>query len=266
MNGIARTTTPNAQEMVVELPGTPADAAAPGCGLHDAFYARAAEDPHRAALTWSTGQASYRELRTNSLAVAGALAVAGVRPGDGVAVVGPAGPDTVTAFLGILSAGAVYVPVVAESAEDIERLLQRAGARMALFASGAQPSWLPSLTVAEALGIGARSRVTEPVPCDPGAPAYRVVGSGGRHTEVSHARATQAVDELIRSLGARAGGAVHIGEATEPGRSVLAMAAALTVGAAIVSAEVPPYRDRCVVRSFPYAIPVTSAFDAATAS
>ena len=89
--------------------------------------------------------------------MAAALDVAGIKPGDTVAVLGPKDADQITALLGILAAGAVYLPVgIDQPAERAERMLDNGGVRMALVCGDQPPTWLPALTVAEALRIGRR--------------------------------------------------------------------------------------------------------------
>ncbi|MGV0745740.1 AMP-binding protein [Mycolicibacterium sp. XJ870] len=218
--------------------------------LHHGFFARAAAAPAAVALIGPDGEQSYAELRTQALAVAGALGVAGVRPGDRVAVLGPAGPDTVTALLGILAAGAVYVPIAAtEPTEQSAQLLTRAGVRMALFAGDEHPSWLPALTVAEALRVGAWAHDVDAAQPDPDHEAYLVLG-----TAVTHAEAVDAVDELNRHLGISTEDRIAAAPGRETELSVLAAVAALTAGAALVVAD------------YPRAKSVSAALDTAAAS
>lgn len=80
--------------------------------LHDAFFALAEQDPDRTALRWRDGGAqTYGELAGRALAVGLALTDAGVRPGDTVAVVIAKGHRQIPAVLGVLAAGATYVPI-----------------------------------------------------------------------------------------------------------------------------------------------------------
>ncbi|MCW1823087.1 AMP-binding protein [Mycobacterium senegalense] len=128
----------------------PAAAAEP---LHQGFFAHAHGAPDDVAVFGPTTRWTYGQLREQALAVSGALAVAGVRIGDRVAVVGPTGLDTVIATLGILAAGGVCVPI--DTADPAEPILDHTGVRMALFTGDGPPNWLPALTVSEALRIGA---------------------------------------------------------------------------------------------------------------
>ncbi|ONM50498.1 non-ribosomal peptide synthetase [Nocardia donostiensis] len=82
--------------------------------LHQGFFDHAATTPDAPAVVWGLngeGLWTYGELAAQALAVAGALRAAGVRPADTVAVQLPKGPDQILAVLGVLAAGAAYVPI-----------------------------------------------------------------------------------------------------------------------------------------------------------
>ena len=79
------------------------------------------------------GRLSYRQLWDRAARVAGGLADGGVRPGDRVANLLPAGADWVISFLGTQLAGAVAVPVNTRFAEpEIEYVLSDSGAAVVL--------------------------------------------------------------------------------------------------------------------------------------
>ncbi|MGW5146827.1 amino acid adenylation domain-containing protein [Rhodococcus koreensis] len=80
--------------------------------LHAGFFERAAATPDAVALTWASGTVmTYGALADGALRVAAALASTGVTAGDAVGITLPKGPDQVIAVLGVLAAGAVYVPI-----------------------------------------------------------------------------------------------------------------------------------------------------------
>ncbi len=83
--------------------------------LHQGLFEHARTTPDAPAVVWSRdgadGAWTYRELAAQALAVAGALRDNGVESGDAVAVQLPKGPDQIVAVLGILAAGAAYVPI-----------------------------------------------------------------------------------------------------------------------------------------------------------
>lgn len=67
--------------------------------------------PDATALTMGKGTLTYAELNTRSAALAGGLAARGIGAGDLVAVALPRSFDLVVALVGILRAGAAYVPL-----------------------------------------------------------------------------------------------------------------------------------------------------------
>ncbi|WP_439658268.1 amino acid adenylation domain-containing protein [Lentzea sp. HUAS TT2] len=79
--------------------------------LHRAFEAAADAHPDRLALTCGERSWTYAELDAAANRVAHTLAADGVRRGDRVGVLLERGERVVTAILGVLKAGAAYVPV-----------------------------------------------------------------------------------------------------------------------------------------------------------
>ncbi|MFD9789951.1 amino acid adenylation domain-containing protein [Streptomyces sp. NPDC059070] len=86
-----------------------ADADAP-C-VHDLFDAAAARTPYAVAVTGTDEILTYDELRRRSDALAAHLVARGVRPNDLVTVFLDRSAAMVVALLGILKAGAAYVPL-----------------------------------------------------------------------------------------------------------------------------------------------------------
>ncbi|WP_448504853.1 non-ribosomal peptide synthetase [Mycolicibacterium thermoresistibile] len=172
-----------------------------GDALHHGFFRAAAATPDAPAVIGSDGVLSYAELRDRVVAVAGALGVAGIRPGDTVAVMGPKNAEQVTALLAISAAGAVYVPVgVDQPADRAANILRTAGVRMALVCGDEPPTTLPALTVAEALRVGARCTGFEPAATDPAESAYVLFTSGStgepKGVEVAHDAAMNSIEFL----------------------------------------------------------------------
>ena len=87
--------------------------------LHEVFAATAAEHPHSLALRLATpdpdatrrSQLTYAELRCRAAQFARYLVGRGVRRGDRVVICLPRGLDQYMSLLGVLEAGAAYVPV-----------------------------------------------------------------------------------------------------------------------------------------------------------
>ncbi|MEZ0068066.1 amino acid adenylation domain-containing protein [Streptacidiphilus sp. MAP12-20] len=101
--------------------------------VHAEFARRAAQNPHSVALISGTRQIDYRDLDAYANRIANALVAQGVRRGDRVAVHVPRSIEMVAAWLGVLKAGAAYVPVdPAFPDERVARLLAEAAPRAVL--------------------------------------------------------------------------------------------------------------------------------------
>ncbi len=80
-------------------------------GIPEYVAGWAARHPSRVALVFDGEEITYADLDDRIRRFAGWLEAAGVRPGDRVAVHLGNSPEFVVAFLGVLAAGAVHVPV-----------------------------------------------------------------------------------------------------------------------------------------------------------
>jgi pyochelin synthetase len=104
-----------------------------GTCLHAPFVARALESPDRIALAYGDGELTYGELLAHSHLVAEELLARGVRPNELVAVVMQKGWEQIVAVLGVLMAGAAYLPIDARwPALRRHQLLEQGEARIAL--------------------------------------------------------------------------------------------------------------------------------------
>lgn len=214
-------------------------AAPSGYALHHGFFAQAAVRPDATAVIGSTGRLTYAQLRKQVLTVAAALKVAGIRTGESVAVMGPKGPDQITALLAVLAAGAVYVPVgIDQPAERAERMLKGGDVRMALFCGDGPPTWLPALTIAEALRVGARADEIEPAATDPHGLAYILFTSGStgepKGVEVTHDAAMNTIEALNGHFGVGPDDSVLALTHLESDLSVLDVFGTLAAGATVV--------------------------------
>src|SRR5215472_17162181 len=80
-------------------------------GLHEVFRQRARELPGRTAVEFGGERLTYQELDSSSDQLAGWLTSQGVQAGDVIGLCFPRGIDMVVAALGILKAGAAYLPI-----------------------------------------------------------------------------------------------------------------------------------------------------------
>ncbi|WP_431940878.1 amino acid adenylation domain-containing protein [Nocardia grenadensis] len=214
--------------------------------LHESFFDRAAREPGRLALGWRSGSLTYGELATQALAVAGALDAAGVRVGDTVAVLVPKGPRQIPAVLGVLAAGATYLPIgTGQPAARRDRILRRGGARVALV-DGATgfPDEVIALPLDRALSA---DPLAGPRDCDPAAVAYVLFTSGStgepKGVEVGHRAAANTVDALTAHFGLGPGDRTIALSALEFDLSVFDIFAPLALGGAVVCVDDATERD-----------------------
>ncbi|MDG4782323.1 amino acid adenylation domain-containing protein [Micromonospora sp. WMMD961] len=198
--------------------------------LHDAFFDAARDHPHRVALIWhgpdGVGELTHGALAEKALRVASGLRERGVRPGDAVAVTLPKGPDQVVAVLGVLAAGAVYVPVgVEQPALRRDRCYRDSGAVLVLDA--------PVLAqVADAEPLPA------PVERGPDEPAYVIFTSGStgapKGVEVAHDAAANTCADINARFGVGAHDRVLALSALDFDLSVYDIFGVLGAGGALV--------------------------------
>ncbi|WP_331767528.1 amino acid adenylation domain-containing protein [Embleya sp. NBC_00896] len=177
--------------------------------LHDGFFAHAAARPHAPAVLWGLpdadgGTLSYGELAERALRVAAALRARGIASGDTVAITLPKGPEQIVAALGVLAAGAAYVPIgVEQPAARRERIHRTAGARLVLDTDGTSggSALAPALALADAVAHPAPPAGGLPVPVDEESIAYVLFTSGStgepKGVEVPHRAAMNTIDDLV---------------------------------------------------------------------
>ncbi|SEB06203.1 mycobactin phenyloxazoline synthetase [Mycobacterium sp. 283mftsu] len=224
-------------------------AAPSGAALHTGFFASAAARPDATAMIGEARQWTYAELAEEVSAVASALQIAGIKPGDTVAVLGPKGAEQIIALLAILAAGGVYLPIgVDQPADRTEKILATGGVRMALYCGDLAPSWKPSLTVTEALRIGRRAEGPfVPAATDPHELAYVLFTSGStgepKGVEVTHDAAMNTAEFLYGHFGIGPADRCLALATLECDLSVLDMFATLATGGSIVVVDEPYRRD-----------------------
>nr|QIE08726.1 non-ribosomal peptide synthetase [Nocardia sp.] len=209
--------------------------------LHTGFFAHAATNPSAPAVLWEpAGRLTYGELAADALAVAGALRGAGVAPGDSVAVQLPKGPDQVVAVLGVLAAGAVYVPIgFDQPAARRAEILATADAVAVLTVGGAQIPDVRAIDLAEARLHP--EPLARPVFGDPENIAYVLFTSGStgkpKGVEVPHRAAMNTIDDLNERFGLGAGDRALALSALEFDLSVYDVFGLLAAGGAVVAVD-----------------------------
>ncbi|UQW99649.1 non-ribosomal peptide synthetase [Streptomyces sp. RerS4] len=154
--------------------------------LHEPFLARAGRQPDRVAVVSATGTVTYGELDRASLAVARSLHLAGVGSGDLVGIVADRGWEQVASAIGVLRAGAAYLPLDSGlPAARVARSLEHAGAVALLVPPSAPggdgaPEGVSVLRFDEAVAAGAAAGPEhDPLPSTaPGDLAYVIYTSG----------------------------------------------------------------------------------------
>ncbi|MFJ7243059.1 amino acid adenylation domain-containing protein [Kitasatospora sp. NPDC098652] len=205
-----------------------------GARLHDGFFARAAADPGATALCWGVdGTLGYGELARRSLALAAHLRARGVTAGDLVAVTLPKGPDQVTAVLGVLAAGAAYLPIGVDQPElRRERIHRTAGIRLVLDSVDVPPDTVP---------------LAAPVPGGDANLAYVIYTSGStgepKGVELTHAAAMNTVDDLNERFAVGPGDRTLALSALDFDLSVYDVFGPLSAGGAVVCVEEGERRD-----------------------
>ncbi|AFT70786.1 Putative non-ribosomal peptide synthase [Alloalcanivorax dieselolei B5] len=212
-----------------------------GRRLHEGFFHVADTNPDAPALLWEERETlSYGELRRRAMNVAGYLVGEGVQPDDVVAVSLPKGPEQIIAVLGVLAAGAAYLPIGVDQPEARRRrILGASGARLTLEA-------LPE----------ASAPLSVPVPGSERDLAYILYTSGStgepKGVEVPHRAAMNTIEDLIDRLDLCGEDRILALSALEFDLSVFDMFAALSVGAAVVCVTEKERRDamawHCLMR------------------
>jgi syringomycin synthetase protein SyrB1 len=144
--------------------------------LHEIFAARAKAFGDRIAVSECDRTLSYAELEAASSRLASALVRRGVKPGDLVGLYLERGIDKVVGLLGILKAGAAYVPIdPAYPEQRIRFILEDSRLGFVVGAGGLAP--LPA-TDARIVPIDADDGSAELPPVDADAACYVIYTSG----------------------------------------------------------------------------------------
>jgi amino acid adenylation domain-containing protein len=144
--------------------------------IHETFAEIARRDPAATALSDADSELSYGELDARSAAVAGALRELGVQAGDRVGVCLERTAELVVTLLGVLRAGASYVPMdPAYPAERLSYTVSDAGIAVVVTTAENFPAAEGVRLVAPADLVGTPG---DDVTVDPSAIAYVIYTSG----------------------------------------------------------------------------------------
>lgn len=167
--------------------------------VHGLVAAQARRTPDATAVVDGEERLSYAELTARAASVAGALRERGVRPGDRVGVLLPRSAGSVAAQLGVLAAGAAYVPLDGQHPPDrVAAVLRDAGAEVALTDARLRrrlPVGVAALEISAALGAHPVVAAT----AGPDELAYLIYTSGSTGTpkgvETLHRNVVRLVDD-----------------------------------------------------------------------
>ncbi|WP_233458927.1 non-ribosomal peptide synthetase, partial [Nocardiopsis alborubida] len=152
----------------------------PAVSFPELFHEQAVRTPQRPALVFEGERLTFAELDEVSDRIAEALRDRGAGTGNVVGVALPRSADSVTALLGVLKSGAVYMPLDPQSpAERIARQVEQADAALIVTADrsdGFGPREVPVVSL-DALRSGRRAP-GRPRRIDPSEPAYLIYTSG----------------------------------------------------------------------------------------
>lgn len=237
---------PEAQRAVRDVVNT-TTAPPSGEALHDGFFRNAGATPEAPAVISRDGDLTYGELCTRALGVAAVLRANGIRPGDLVALIGPKCAEQIPAVLGILAAGAAYLPIGADQPADrTARILASSGVSAALLCGGASPVDVdvPTLAVADAVR---RDADAQPGPVDPDSLAYVLFTSGStgepKGVELTHDAVMNTVEFVTDHFGLTAADRSLALASLEADMSVLEIFAILRAGGAVVVVDEDQRRD-----------------------
>ncbi|WP_028192796.1 non-ribosomal peptide synthetase [Salinispora pacifica] len=217
--------------------------------VHGAFGRQARRTPDATALIHEDGRTTYADLDARAEALAGRLVAQGVTPGSVVAVAVPRSAEALAALLGVLKAGAAYLPVdVDHPADRIRYLLEDAGARTVVVTAASQTR-LPLLDGVTHVLLGADQPVPAPVAMSvhPDDAAYVIYTSGStgrpKGVVVSHRAATSQLAWTAERFGFGPGERVLHQYSTSFDPSLLEIFTPLLTGGTVVIARPDGHRD-----------------------
>ncbi len=212
--------------------------------LSSSFAAQVARTPAAIAVRDGAARLSYAELATKAAAVAARLRALGVGPEDCVGVCLPRGADLVVGLLGVLAAGAAYVPL--DPTYPTERLgfMFTDAKLVAVVTGGGAPSVLPEHEV-PMVDLGelevAADAALELAPVDPANLAYLIYTSGStgrpKATAIEHRQAVALVHWAQASFSAEALRGVLFSTSVCFDLSVFELFVTLSSGGTVIVAE-----------------------------
>ncbi|MCM5682956.1 amino acid adenylation domain-containing protein [Schlegelella sp. S2-27] len=189
------------RQALLERGGTGAEPTSDGPCLHHRFEACAARDPQRIAVSFEGRQLSYRELDQRANLLARRLTSLGIRPEDKVGVALDRSERLIVALLGVLKAGAAYVPLdPAYPDERLRFMADDAGIRVLITQADLRARFLGVSTVLEldTMDFDATPADTVRVPMRADQLAYVIYTSGStgqpKGAQLTHGHVTRLLE------------------------------------------------------------------------
>ncbi|MUZ75550.1 amino acid adenylation domain-containing protein, partial [Agrobacterium vitis] len=194
-------------QFIRELNAT-VSASAAQCSLHDRFREQVAARADRPAVVCENEELTYFQLDLHSDELARRLTRSGVKPGDLVGILASRGIETVIGFLGILKAGAAYVPLDPDHPnERLSYILSDSGVRHIVLPKGVQLEQEPqTITYIPVRNTDAGPDTDRPAvqKVEPNAAAYVIYTSGStgrpKAVVIEHRHALRLFDELATKM------------------------------------------------------------------
>lgn len=225
--------------------------AGPLC-LHMPFFSRASEIPDQVALIDGRDASAfmrYGELAREALRVAAYLKENGVESNEPVAVILPRGKEQVIAVLGVLAAGAFYVPVGVEQPHPRrDGILRKAGVRCVLTTAALREAkWPDGVKALDIAAANDASPLVAPQAGSPAETAYVIFTSGStgepKGVDVGHAAAWNTIAAINTLYGIGANDRALAVSALDFDLSVYDIFGLLSVGGSIVLLDDASRRD-----------------------
>lgn len=213
--------------------------------LHSAFFCQAQQWPERPAL-WDSvnGYLSYGALREHALTVAAGLLHRGIHAGDCVALCLPSGRDRMVALLGILAAGAAYLPLNQAHPAARHAMLCRKRRVKAVICDNDLSFASPTYSLAS---LRDNAPLTAPIIPSDDTLAYVLFTSGStgepKGVMIEHRNVLNTLEAVCQQLDITAQDVFLTVSALDFDFSVFDLFAALSVGGLVVLAEDAPHHD-----------------------
>ncbi|MET9686095.1 non-ribosomal peptide synthetase/type I polyketide synthase [Streptomyces coeruleorubidus] len=224
--------------------------------LHAPFFAMAARKPERTAVITPGRTLSYGELAARAGGIARRLTRLGVRSNDLVAVVMEKGWEQCAAVLGILAAGAAYLPIDPELPDERIRLLLEHGQARAVLTQGKvvqgredRFAGVPAVVRVDELPLEkhAADALRLDGPATPGDLAYVIFTSGStglpKGVMIDHRGALNTVADVNDRFGIGADDRILALSSLSFDLSVYDIFGPLAVGGAVVMPDAGAHRD-----------------------